>query len=290
MSSRPPALFTKIFLDSGNPEDTKEALATLGFLDGQTTNPSLVAKHPALQEKIAAGQILSSVEVNDFYKQVIQEIAALIPTGSVSIEVYADKETSAEQMLVQARAMNNWIPQAHIKFPTTAAGLAAATQAVAEQIRVNMTLVFSVEQAAAVYAATRGATRGSVFVSPFVGRLDDIGINGMGLIQQCMNLYATSDHHVEVLVASVRNMEHFLYSLALQADIITAPLSLLKEWAAAGMPVPDASFSYDPKGKEAPSSPVINLTAPLTSLTIHHPLTDKGLEKFVADWNSLIGN
>jgi transaldolase len=289
MNMRPKTLKTKIFLDSGNPADTKEALSVLGFLDGQTTNPSLVTKHPTLQQKIVEGKKLSSAEINNFYKTIITEISTFIPNGSVSIEVYADESTSAEEMIAQAREMYTWIPNAHIKFPTTTGGLGAAEIAIHEGLRVNMTLIFSPEQVAAVYAATKGAKKGDVFVSPFVGRLDDIGIDGMNFIQQCQELLHTGDGHVEVLVASVRSMDHFLYSLALGVDNITAPLSLLKEWAAAGIPIPDAEMVYNHGEKKALPPLSCDLTKPVDAYDITHPLTTKGIEKFVADWQALIG-
>src|SRR6185369_13659357 len=106
---RPANLHTKIFLDSGDPAETKEALALLGFLDGQTTNPSLIAKNPA-----TVGKKFSKTEIFDFYKTVVGEISALIPNGSVSIEVYADANTSSDEMLAQAREFFTWIPNAHI--------------------------------------------------------------------------------------------------------------------------------------------------------------------------------
>src|ERR1051326_1942800 len=158
---RPENLKTKIFLDSGDPEETKSALSSLGFLDGQTTNPSLIAKSPE-----AAGKKFSEVEVLDFYKSVVEKVSSQIPQGSVSIEVYADAATAADQMLMQAKEFYKWIPNAHIKFPTTTEGLKAAESAVKEGMRVNMTLVFSQNQAAAVYAATKAGKRGGVYLSP----------------------------------------------------------------------------------------------------------------------------
>ena len=140
---RPENLKTKIFLDGGDPAETQEIIALLGFLDGQTTNPSLVAKNPQAQERISRGDKFSSQELLDFYKIVVSDTSALIPNGSISIEVYADMETRADAMLVQARQMNTWIPNAHIKFPTTLEGLEAAAQAVREGMRVNMTLCFT---------------------------------------------------------------------------------------------------------------------------------------------------
>jgi transaldolase len=274
---------TKIFLDSGDPAETQEALKLLGFLDGQTTNPSLVAKNPN-----TAGKTFTTAELLGFYKEVVREISSLIPHGSVSVEVYADATTTGEEMLQQGREMFSWIPNAHVKYPTTAAGLAAAQQSVAEGMRVNMTLVFSHQQAAAVYAATRGAERGSVFISPFVGRLDDIGENGMQLIENMMRMYARGDGHVEVLVASVRSIEHFMAALYIGADIVTVPWKVLQEWGEQGMPVPEKDFTYTPKGLRDILYEVFSLEQDWTAFDISHELTDKGIERFAADWNSLL--
>src|SRR3989344_5773768 len=117
---RPANLKSKIFLDSGNPEETKQALAILGFLDGQTTNPSLIAKNPQ-----TAGKKFTLDGIYDFYKGVISEISPFMPKGSVSIEVCADKNTTADTMFEQGKKMFTWIPNAHIKYPTNAAGLEA---------------------------------------------------------------------------------------------------------------------------------------------------------------------
>jgi transaldolase len=206
----------------------------------------------------------------------------------VSIEVHADHDTTAEDMLDQARKMSAWIPNAHIKYPTTTEGLKAAARSVREGIRVNMTLCFSQDQAAAVHAATRGAAPGQVFVSPFVGRLDDIGLNGMDLIANCVRMYRAGDGHVEVLSASVRNMEHFMQSLALEADIITVPYKVLEEWGNAGMPLPEDSFHYDSGDLKPIAYKDLDLNAPWESFDIRHDLTDKGIERFSSDWNTLI--
>jgi transaldolase len=286
-------LKTKIFLDSGDPAETQEALALLGFLDGQTTNPSLIAKNPA-----TAGKKFSASQLLNFYEGVVKEVSALIPQGSVSVEVYSDSQTPAEEMLDQAKQFYTWIPNAHIKYPTTTEGLKAAEISIKEGVRVNMTLVFSQQQAAAVYAATLGAKKGSVFLSPFVGRLDDKGENGMDFIANTIKMYSVGDGHVEVLVASVRSMDHFFESIKLGADIITAPLKILKEWAATGMKMPDQNFKYPPRlpqgetGQISNIKPIpyqeIKLGKPWQEYNIQHELTDKGIEKFASDWNALI--
>lgn len=286
--ARPTALKSKIFLDSGDPAETKAILDTLGFLDGQTTNPTLVAKNPYARERFENGQKFSEKEIYDFYRQVVQDISALIPQGSVSIEVYADADTTAEAMFAQGKEMFSWIANAHVKYPTIPAGLAAAEQSIAAGHRVNMTLCFTEEQAAAIYAATRGAQPGDVFVSPFIGRLDDLGQNGMDLIANICQLFANSDHHVQVLAASVRTLPHLMQSLAVGADCITAPYTVLAEWASAGMPLPDEAFRYDAKGLE----PIVAITPELSKnwqdYTVQHELTAKGVERFAQDWNQLL--
>lgn len=287
--TRPAYLKTKIFLDGGDPAETRRAIQELGFLDGQTTNPTLIAKNPDAKKRLEAGQTFSREEIMDFYRGVVGEIAPLVPEGSVSVEVYADTATTAEDMFTQGKEMFSWLPNAHIKYPTTKEGLIAAERSVAAGMRVNMTLCFTEAQAAAVYAATRGAKKGDVFVSPFVGRLDDRGENGMDLIKNIQALYQSGDGHVEVLVASVRSMEHFKYALALKADIITAPFALLGAWAAEGMPVPEKSdFTYPAKDLAAIPPYGFDLSKAWTAFDIRHPLTDKGIERFAADWNALI--
>lgn len=281
---RPTNLKTKIFLDGGDPKETQEVIKLLGFLDGQTTNPTLISKNPGAAEKLARGERFSAEEIFEFYKGVVLEISNLIPQGSVSIEVPGDKNTTSEQMLKTGKEMFSWIPNAYIKFPTNTEGLTAAEQAVKEGIRVNMTLCFSQEQAAAVYAATKGGQ--DIFVSPFVGRLDDKGENGMDLIKNIIQMFNMSNHHVKVLTASVRSLDHFLYALSLGSDIITAPFKLLKEWADTGLSIPE-DFSYSPALKNIPYQE-LDLNKDWREFNITHELTEAGIEKFSSDWNSLI--
>lgn len=279
---------TKIFLDGGDPNETREIKKILGFLDGQTTNPTLIAKNPAVKAHLEDGKKFSEKEIFDFYKDTVQEISSCIPQGSVSIEVYADTNTTAEEMFLHGRGMFTWIPNAHIKYPITKEGLQAAERSLEEGIRVNMTLVFSQSQAAAVYAATKVARKGDVFLSPFVGRLDDRGENGMELIENILQMYKKGDGHVEVLTASVRTLDHLLYAIALGSDIVTAPFAILKEWREKGMPFPGDDFVYSrPDLIEIPYED-ITLEEPWTTYEIHHELTDKGIERFSKDWNTLI--
>jgi transaldolase len=285
---RPQNLKTRIFLDGGNPDETREIIGRLGFLDGQTTNPTLISKHPEARKRLAQGGRFSEEEIIDFYRGVVKTISGLTPQGSVSVEVYADASTPADAMLRQGKEMFPWIPNAHIKFPTSREGLKAAERAVQEGLRVNMTLCFSQEQAAAVYAATRGAKRGQVFVSPFIGRLDDRGENGMDVIANILCMYAQGDGHVEVLTASVRNLDHLLYALKLGTDIVTVPYEVLQIWGEKGMPIPGDDYKYDAKSLKPILYKEIDLEKKWEDYDIRHELTDKGMERFSADWNALI--
>lgn len=285
---KPTDLKTKIFLDGGDPQETKDLIVKLGWLDGQTTNPTLIAKNPEAQKKLASGLKFSTNEILNFYHQVVESISDVVPKGSVSVEVYADKNTTAREMLEQGKKMYTWIPNAHIKLPITGAGLETAEEMIKEGMRVNMTLCFSQEQAGAVYTVTQGALPGQVFLSPFVGRLDDIGEKGMSLIENILRLYKDSDHHVEVLTASVRSKEHFLRALQVGSDIITAPYKLLSDWAEGGQVFPADDFVYQPNGLKPIDYKELDLSKPWQSFDISHPLTTKGLERFASDWNSLI--
>ncbi|MDA2922796.1 transaldolase, partial [Patescibacteria group bacterium AH-259-L07] len=285
--SRPENLKTKIFLDSGDPEETRQVLEFLGFLDGQTTNPTLISKNPQAKKRLESGKKFSQKEVYTFYRQVVKEIAEIIPQGSISIEVYADNKTSPRNMLSQAKKMFSWAPNAYVKFPTTKKGLVAAQKAVKKGLRINMTLCFSQEQAAAVYSATKGADKGQVYVSPFVGRLDDQGEDGMSLIKNIIQMYTNGDDHVEVLTASVRNFNHFLYALQLGSDIITAPLSILKQWADQGLLLPGDDFTYKSDLKPIEYKD-LDLNKDWRTFNISHKLTDIGLERFANDWKALI--
>lgn len=285
---RPKDLKTKIFLDGGDPDEAREIIKIMGFLDGQTTNPTLISKNPKARERLKKGELFSEEEIINFYRNVVKEISSIIPQGSISIEVYTVTTTKAEQMLKQGREMFSWIPNAHIKFPLSKEGLKAAELAVREGIRVNMTLCFSQEQAAAVYAATLGAKRGNVFVSPFIGRLDDRGENGMDIISNIIKMYKKGDGHVMVLTASVRKIEHLLCALKFGSDIVTVPFKVLKEWAEMGLPVPGSDYVYNPKGLKSIPYKNIVLTKKWQEYDISHDLTIKGIEKFSSDWDSLI--
>lgn len=285
---KPSKLKTRIFLDGGNPEETKEIIGLLGFLDGQTTNPTLISKNPEMRRRLERGEKFSAGEILDFYRGVVTTICRLIPEGSVSVEVYADAGTRAETMLEQGKEMFSWNRNEHVKFPTSREGLKAAEQAVRSGMRVNMTLNFSQEQAAAVYSATHGARKGQVFISPFVGRLDDRGENGMDLVANILRMFGKGDGHVDVLTASVRTLDHLFKALQLGSDIITAPFEILKKWGEQGMPLPGPEYTYPVEGLKPMFYRELGLGKPWVDYDIRHDLTDKGMEKFSSDWNSLI--
>ena len=218
---------TKFFLDSCNPDETRKVKSVLGELHGQTTNPSLLVKNPKLQNELTSGKI-SEQRLLELYREAVIDISSQMPHGSVSIEVYADKDSKASDLLAQAENFYTWIDNAHIKFPTTKAGLEAAQNFVNNGGRVNLTLVFSQAQALAVHLATLNAKKkGDVFVSPFIGRLDDTGLYGMQLVSNIQKMYKNLDSKVEVLAASVRTLRHFQEAITIDCDIITAPMPTL---------------------------------------------------------------
>ncbi len=208
----------KFFIDSANVQAIREAHER-GMCDGVTTNPTLVAK-----------------EGRDF-KQIVQEIASFVE-GPISLEVLSE---DAEGMIKEARHLNSWIKNAAIKIPMTWEGLKAVRVLAKEGIRTNVTLCFSANQA--LLAAKAGAT----FVSPFVGRLDDVGETGMQLIGDILQIYRNYDFETEVIVASIRHPIHVYEAAMIGAHIATIP--------------PD-----------------------VFSKLINHPLTDVGIERFKKDW------
>lgn len=281
-----PETRTQLFLDSGDPAESRRALEILGRLDGQTTNPSLIAKNPEMQGRLRSGKKLSQEEALDFYRKTLGEIEKTT-SGPLSVEVYADESSAAEDLLRQGREMFQWIRNAYVKYPTTAAGLEAAERSVADGMRVNLTLCFSQEQAAAVYAATR-KTKEPAFASPFVGRLDDRGEDGMALIANILRMFVGGDGHVQTLTASVRSLDHLLCTFALGSPLVTAPLKVYEDWAEAGFPVPQSDYKYDPGKLKAIPYREVSLDQPWRKYDIHHELTDVGQRKFAESWNSLL--
>ena len=242
---------SKILVDGGDPQETTRIRQLLGFVDGQTTNPSVIAKNPEVMHLVESGHRLTEREEAAEYRKIVQAISPLVGDAGVSIEVFADLSTTADEMLNQGREMNSWIPNAYIKYPCIAEGLKAAQRSIAEGMRVNITLCFSQQQAAAIYAATKGS-RAPVYVSPFVGRLDDIGQNGVDLVRNVKRMFDQSDHHVLVLAASIRNLQHLLYAFHVHSELVNVPGKILEQWAKEGMPLPGDDFAYKPVGPETP--------------------------------------
>jgi transaldolase len=247
----------------------------LGFVDGQTTNPSLIAKNPHIKELIASGHKHSSRDEMDEYKKIVQTISPLVGDAGVSIEVFSDEKTKAQEMFSQGQEMFSWFPNAYIKYPCTAEGLRAAEMSVKQGVRVNITLCFSQQQAVAVYAATKG-TKEPAYVSPFVGRLDDIGQNGMGVVRNIKRMFPEGDGHVLVLAASIRSLEHLLYCFAIETELATVPAKILEQWASKNFPMPDKQFQYKSPGKPIPYEE-LDLERPWETFYIQHELTRKAL-------------
>lgn len=210
----------KFFVDTAELNEIKELAAT-GLLDGVTTNPSLIKK---------SGR--------DF-KDTIAEICALVD-GPVSAEVVA---TDFDGMVAEGEILASIAPNVAVKVPLTLEGLKACKYFTSKGTMVNVTLCFSSGQA--LLAAKAGAT----FISPFVGRLDDVSTDGLSLIADILRIYRNYPFRTQVLVASVRHPMHIIESAKMGADVVTAPASVLKQLA-------------------------------------NHPLTDKGLAQFLADWQA----
>jgi transaldolase len=273
---------TKIYLDSGDPAETKTIKDQLGFLDGQTTNPSLIVKNPEVQKCKTGERKCSEEDLLGFYKDIVSDMRSQFTEGqSISIEVYADKDTTAEEMIIQGNEMNTWIPDAHIKLPITAAGLEASNYFINKGLNVNMTLCFTVQQALAVHAATRGCVKGQVYVSPFIGRLDDIGESGVDLIENIMNAYSSVNSNVEVLAASIRNKDHVIDTVALGCDLMTIPHKVLVEYSSDEMKALLESETAERIISDISDDKEWN------EYDITHPLTDTGLAKFAEDWKSI---
>lgn len=211
----------KIFIDTANIKEIKDA-ASMGLLDGVTTNPSLVAK-----------------EGKNFH-ELLQEICSIVK-GDISAEVVS---TDYEGMMKEARILTKIDPKIVIKIPLIEEGLKAVKSLKDEGIRTNVTLCFSPTQ------ALLAAKAGAYIISPFVGRLDDISTYGMELIQQIITIYRNYNFNTQVLVASVRHPIHVVEAAMMGADIATIPYKVLVQ-------------------------------------LIKHPLTDIGLEKFLADWKKV---
>ncbi|MBM4432904.1 MAG: fructose-6-phosphate aldolase [Chloroflexi bacterium] len=191
----------RIFLDTANIDQIRHA-AKLGIISGVTTNPTLVAK-----ENVAD------------YQTTIKEICSIIP-GPISVEVTVEK---AEQMIEQAREISTWAPNIAIKIPATADGLEATSALSADNIEVNMTLCFSLNQ------ALLGALAGATYVSVFVGRLDDAGHNGMKIVKDAVDVFKNYGLPAQVIAASIRNPQHCVAAAKAGAHIATVPYNILMQ-------------------------------------------------------------
>ncbi|MFQ5692046.1 MAG: fructose-6-phosphate aldolase [Nitrospinota bacterium] len=210
----------KLFLDTANVDEIREGV-DLGLIDGVTTNPTLIAR-----------------EGKD-YRKALEEVCEIVE-GPVSAEVLNE---DFEGMLVEGRDLARISDNIVVKVPLGAPGLKAARRFSDEGIQVNVTLCFSPSQA--LLAAKAGAT----YISPFVGRLDDISYVGMELVKEILAIYDNYGFETEVLVASVRNPTHVVEAALAGADVATIPFAVLKQ-------------------------------------LLQHPLTDKGLKKFLQDWRA----
>ena len=289
---RPTNLNTNIFLDSGSADETRQAIEMLGFLDGQTTNPTyFVTMDSEVKDAVEHGKTLSKEELLNEYKMLVQEVSPLVPReGSVSIEVYADKHSTADDLLIQARDMRTWIPNAHVKLPIIPAGLEAARVLVDEGTRVNMTLCFSQAQAAAVHAATLGAAPGQVFLSPFISRLDKIGQNGFDLLLNIQKMFQEAESTVQILAASVHSAYDIAHVIEAGMDIITIPYKDMVTWIDAGKPFATEGLEQkDTSGLASIEYQEFELSQDWQSFDINHELTATGLQKFADDWNNVLG-
>jgi transaldolase len=209
----------RIFLDTANIDQIRQA-AKLGIISGVTTNPSLVSKENTAD-----------------YETVVKTICSII-SGSVSAEVLAE---DAESMVEEARIKASWAPNVTVKIPATTAGLEAISTLSRENIEVNMTLCFSVNQ------ALLGALAGATYVSPFVGRLDDVGHDGMQLVKEIVEVFKYYQLPTQVIAASIRHPLHCVAAAKAGAHIATVPYNVLMQM-------------------------------------MNHPLTDVGISRFLADW------
>ncbi len=226
------------------------------------------------------------------YRRVVTEMSKIIPEGSISIQVLGDPATlTSEQMLSQARDRITWIPNASIKFPCTEKGLAAA-EIFCQEGPVNVTLNFSQEQAAAVYVATKTHhPEKEVFISPFVGRLDDRRENGMDVVANILEMYrALGDGHVKVLTASVRSLKHVHYALWLKSDIISIPFKIFTQWADQKFALPPTDFIYDVPGLAEIPYRELTLDKDWREYDLRHELTDAGLVRFWEDWKAMVSS
>ena len=279
-----------MFVDTGDPDEARavqQLLRDAGYseLDGATTNPSYFAKNPDVQARIKRGEKFTREELIAAYREAAQEIERIIPGSDISVEVYADTNTKASDMIGQARALSEWIPTARIKLPIIEQGLVAA-ETLKNELRLNMTLCFSQQQVAAVYEATKDA-KNPVVISPFIGRLDDSGENGAQFVGNVVRMLKGSDGHLKVLAASFRRLDNILEMIRVGVDILTINKERFDLWAEESFKLPDEDFVYKFDGEDIPYEEV-ELGNDWREYGLQHDLTDIGLQRFVDDWNALL--
>lgn len=280
---------TAILLDSGSALHTKDILDQGVELVGQTTNPTYFVKvNPDVQDRLERGEKFSKEELLDAYKKLAKDIREQIPEGSISLEVYADENSAADDLVRQGRDFNSWIQGAHIKLPITKAGLEAAHVLVKEGVAVNMTLCFTQAQAAAVHAATVGAQPGQVLVSPFVSRLYKQGIDGLTLLDAVVKMFREAESHVSMLAASVHDVYDIAYIMQMGADMITIPYGDFPAWIQAGKPTVIEGIERNRPGLSVVPYEQLDVTASWETFDISHELTSAGLQSFANDWNSVL--
>lgn len=284
---RPENLKTKIVLYSGQASDTKDALSLLGFLDGQTTNIKLISKNREIQDRLSRLKKFTKSEFFSLYRKYTEEIIAILPDKPISLDFYFDQETQAQEMVSQAQEINSWFDNAVIKFPITHEGLMAAQEAVKLGINISMNHCFSQEQAAAVYVATAGARKGQVLISPRIERLDYSGVNGMDLVKNIIEMYKSGDGHIGVLSTDIGTIDHFLCSISLGVDYISAPLRILNVWAQKGMPAPQ-NYTYNSEDLHTIDYQQIDLNKSLEEYDISHELTDISAQESFSIWRTLL--
>ncbi|MDO8657725.1 MAG: transaldolase family protein [Candidatus Levybacteria bacterium] len=297
---------TKFLLDSGDPKEYKEiqdlARRNKSEIWGATTNPTLIAKK-------LAGKKITQSKAFELQKKIVLEIVSILP-GAVSAEVYANEKTKAREMIKQGREISKWHKRVVVKLPTSIEGFKARSALRQENIPVNNTLVFSQEQVFAIclhekiIQNTTGPTTDLFppFISPFVGRLDDIGIDGMMLIENSMKIKKEFNIAIWMLEASVRQVEHIKRGLQTGTELITCPSKPYNEWFSLSKKelenLNPVSYAKEFKAIDYWNPPknlleidsIKKFMQALESgkLNIHHPLTEKGITRFADDWKAII--
>ncbi len=298
---------TKFILDSGDPDEYREiselAKTHGSQLWGSTTNPTLIAKK-------LAGKKVSMQEAFDLQKKIVLEILDIVP-GAVSCEVYANEKTTADQMIEQGREIAGWNRRVVVKLPTNLEGFKARTALRKNHIPINNTLVFSEQQIFAICLHEKlvqkayGPTNDPwpPFISPFVGRLDDRGENGIDLVRNGMKIkkeffldLPATPVALWMLEASVRSLSHIQEGIEAKTELITIPAKLYREWFANSMPKASAETNLKAIDYWNPPQELMAIDSLKTfmnavetkKIDISHELSQTGIVKFAQDWDSII--